>query len=59
MHACSAPNHRPVAPALPLAQLTKPAAEQGTPCVQLLREEAVEVWKEYGQLVAAGEVKHY
>jgi tRNA(Arg) A34 adenosine deaminase TadA len=42
-----------------MGELTKPAAEQGTPCVPLLRDEAVEVWKEYGQLVAAGEVRHY
>lgn len=42
-----------------LGELNKPPAERRTPCEQLLRDEAIEVWKEYGQLVTAGEVQHY
>lgn len=42
-----------------MAELNRAPAERRTACIQLLREEALEVWREYGQLVSAGEVKHY
>ena len=46
-------------PAPPAGELCKPPTEQGTPCLEFMREEAVEVWKDYQKLAVDGKVQHY